>query len=128
MNNGEKGNILVYYNKRDCTIMTKFTCYILDNGGMIIVKTGADSQRIHPNSTNHHLKEYETAAIEVANDATNELLGKKAHTLVQVCLLPISFIIAKLKSPYRGRVYCGFLGSLFCPCFLIRNFGLGLLL
>ena len=44
-----------------------------------------------------------------------------------VRLLLISFIIAKLKSPYRGGVYCRFLGSFFCPCFLIRNCGLGII-
>ena len=33
-------------------------------------------------STNHHLKEYEIAAIEAANDTTNGLLAKTAHTLV----------------------------------------------
>jgi hypothetical protein len=62
--------------------MTKFTRYVLDNGSMIIVKTSADLQRIRPNSKHHRLKDYEIAAMEAANDATNEVLAKTAHTFV----------------------------------------------
>ena len=50
--------------------------------GPINFKISAGCKRTGHHPTNHHLKEYETAAIDAANDATNELLAKTAHILV----------------------------------------------
>jgi hypothetical protein len=59
-------------------VLTRYTRRVLDDGGVILVRSNADILTLPPG---RRLDKHGTATLEASQDATNDALTRTAHAL-----------------------------------------------